>query len=122
MKISFNSFNNYSVNLKSKPIKNINFKGVDSFDTFEKKEQTHIKNLSKNFDKPINVVFSDIDGTMVQNDLPFVHGRIYRSAVNLKENNIPLVLSTGRSLDEIFSITEQLYFYSKYFSKLLIIL
>ena len=114
MRISFNTFNNYSVNLKSKPIKNINFKGVDSFDTFEKKEPIHINNLSKNFNKPIKIVFSDIDGTMIDEKIPYLHRRVYNSVLDLQDKNIPLILSTGRSIDEIFSFTEKMPYMPDY--------
>lgn len=108
MKISFNSFNKYSVNILPKTLKNTVFKGVENFDTFQKKEPVHISHLSDKFDKPIKIVFSDIDGTMIDENLPYLHGKVYKSLVDLKQNNIPVVLSTGRSTDEIFSFTESM--------------
>ena len=108
MKIGFDSFNKYSVKMSLNPMKKVAFKGLESFDVFEKKEPVHINHLSEKFDKPIKIVFSDIDGTMIDEKIPYLHGRVYKSILDLKEKNIPLILSTGRSIDEIFSFTEKM--------------
>lgn len=115
MKISFNSFNKYPINISANSVKKLTFKGVEAFDTFQKQESEHINHLSEKFDKPVKIVFSDIDGTMIDETIPYLHGRVYKSILDLKEKNIPLILSTGRSTDEIFSFTEKMPYNPDFF-------
>ena len=108
MKINFNSFNTRPINLLSNQAKNINFKSAWDFDKFQKQEPKHIKNLSDDFQNPIKIVFSDIDGTMIANSIPYLHKNVYKSMIDLKEKNIPLILTTGRSINEVFSFTNRM--------------
>ena len=115
MKIAFNHLNNFVPKVSSKPINNIRFRGGILSDTFHKNPPIKIDNLSENFDKPIKIIFSDIAGTMIGGDEYFLNRSLYSSVKDLEQKKIPLVLSTGRSLNETYMFSATLPYAPDYY-------
>ena len=115
MKIAFNYLNNFVPKVNSKPINNIGFRGGILGDTFHKNAPIKIDNLSENFDKPIKIIFSDIDGTMIGGDEYFLNRSLSSSVKDLEQKNIPLILSTGRSFDETYMFAAALPYTPDYY-------
>lgn len=79
--------------------------GVDTV-SFKSKNDKNIQDVSSVFPNPIKMVFSDIDGTILDD------GKVVETAVKairqLNEANIPLILTTGRGFDGILPLFEKL--------------
>lgn len=69
-----------------------------------------IDNLINNFHNEIKIVFSDVDGTIIPLESNFSSTQIPQSIVvasqKLKALNIPLVVTTGRSLNEVTKLSQ----------------
>lgn len=82
-------------------------------------ESKPIDNLVGNYKNKINIVFTDIDGTIVPlgNDgsQPRTPQSVVCAAKKLKSNNIPLILVTGRAPNEIQEIAHSVGNNNTYF-------
>lgn len=80
--------------------------------TKPKSTQQPIDNLVGNFDNKINIIFSDIDGTLLRfdkqkpkTDIP---EELKQSVKKLQKEGIPLILTTGRSYVEAHEIAQNM--------------
>lgn len=71
-----------------------------------------IDNLVGNYPNKINLIFSDIDGTLLRFDRkqpkPPIPEQLKQSIIQLKKANIPLVLITGRSYYEAKGLADEM--------------
>lgn len=95
---------NYNIKSFAKNIQNNNFISKTQI------SNKSIDKLKENFNNPINIVFSDVDGTIwdfKQKDIAFNPQRSLIFAVKKLQNaNIPIVLVTGRSSGEALNISK----------------
>jgi Cof subfamily protein (haloacid dehalogenase superfamily) len=77
-------------------------------DTVETKSFIHVSDLKNHFDNKIELVFSDIDGTIriVTKDRFETPAGSIEAVKKLSDSNIPLVLSTARDYDDAKNITK----------------
>lgn len=79
----------------------------------------NINELSLNFKETINIVFTDLDGTIVPIDNNFVKRTVSQKTIfasnKLKKLNIPLIFATGRAKNEVQDIVDAIGNENAYF-------
>lgn len=77
-----------------------------------------IEELPRNFNNKIEIIFSDIDGTLVPLDKGQMEAKVPKSSKDvvktLKKANIPLVLATGRPFIEAKELAQKMNYKKSY--------
>lgn len=76
-----------------------------------------VDKLSTTFNNPIQIVFCDIDGTIIPKNYPKgqVPNSVKEAAKKLRDANIPMVLATGRTYPEAKKVADAIGIENSYF-------
>lgn len=76
-----------------------------------------VMNLIGKYKNEVKIIYTDIDGIIIPETHKTISFKdcIYKSFANLKENNIPVVFTTGRTYRETKRISDALELNTKYF-------